>query len=554
MTRRGGVAAPLCLVRWALVAAMVLGMRTAIAGGAEPTATNGDVQDLIVLAAKGPSIIRLHLRVDGQPYVQLRSGIAKQLFEALDADGNGVLEGPELARIPSPELLSIVKRAREDAARHSALPAHAPQGRVTPEALAEYLSPYRIAGFALDFDQGQKPSARYAARALPDGYQPAMTVDMNSLLAVLDANGDGRVTVAECLRVDELFHSLDLNDDETISRAELAEVASAKTSARKGTASPLSEAATLLQPVDHWGTQLELARALSEKYRRMSTAEAMRWLLETPPRFELDVALPKKSLLTPSVAIRNGAAPSAGDGDGIHAGTGGQVVLQLGGLPIELRAAEAPPRPVSAAAYAKGIFKRADRDNNGYLEASELAQTNLGIGPDEFKAIDADHNGMIFEDEWLAFMTVDEIISENRVTLTVAVTATDPIAEFDSNGDGRLTHGEWKRALATIRTWDANNDGEISPEEVPRHFVGTFHLGRERPSASRGEMNGMGKSAPPSDAALGSTPAWFQKMDRNRDGEVSFREFLGPLSVFRRLDLNHDGVLDADEAKKSAEP
>ena len=46
-------------------------------------------------------------------------------------------------------------------------------------------------------------------------------------------------------------------------------------------------------------------------------------------------------------------------------------------------------------------------------------------------------------------------------------------------------------------------------------------------------------------------PVWFQKMDRNHDGEVSLREFLGPLSVFRRLDTNGDGRLDAREAQSA---
>ena len=50
-------------------------------------------------------------------------------------------------------------------------------------------------------------------------------LDVNSLLQVIDADGDGRLTAAEFARVDELFALLDTNNDETISRVELAEAA-----------------------------------------------------------------------------------------------------------------------------------------------------------------------------------------------------------------------------------------------------------------------------------------------------------------------------------------
>jgi len=221
------------------------------------------------------------------------------------------------------------------------------------------------------------------------------------------------------------------------------------------------------------------------------------------------------------------------------------VVLRIGHVPIELRASETPPRPVSRIAYHKSLFKRADQDNNDYLDANELASTALGLGPEEFKAIDRDHNKMVFEDEWLAFMELHDILAEHRIMLTVSSPATDPVTKFDSNGDGRLSRGELARALATIRSWDTNHDGQISAEEIPQHFDGTFHLGSLLKAAPRRVMGEMRPpTAPPS-----AGPVWFQKMDRNRDGEVSLREFLGPLSVFRRLDANHDGYLDADEAR-----
>jgi hypothetical protein len=48
----------------------------------------------------------------------------------------------------------------------------------------------------------------------------------------------------------------------------------------------------------------------------------------------------------------------------------------------------------------------------------------------------------------------------------------------------------------------------------------------------------------------GVGPAWFLKMDRNRDGDVSPREFIFSKEKFRKLDADGDGLLSADEAVK----
>jgi hypothetical protein len=41
-------------------------------------------------------------------------------------------------------------------------------------------------------------------------------------------------------------------------------------------------------------------------------------------------------------------------------------------------------------------------------------------------------------------------------------------------------------------------------------------------------------------------------MDRNGDGVVSRREFLGPPEVFRELDTDGDGVISAAEAARAS--
>jgi Ca2+-binding EF-hand superfamily protein len=46
-------------------------------------------------------------------------------------------------------------------------------------------------------------------------------------------------------------------------------------------------------------------------------------------------------------------------------------------------------------------------------------------------------------------------------------------------------------------------------------------------------------------------PLWFRKMDRNNDGDVSFREWLGTEEEFRRIDADGDGLISADEADRA---
>ena len=41
-------------------------------------------------------------------------------------------------------------------------------------------------------------------------------------------------------------------------------------------------------------------------------------------------------------------------------------------------------------------------------------------------------------------------------------------------------------------------------------------------------------------------------MDRNLDGDLTWKEFLGPRHVFEELDADHDGLIDPNEAEKAA--
>jgi Ca2+-binding EF-hand superfamily protein len=220
----------------------------------------------------------------------------------------------------------------------------------------------------------------------------------------------------------------------------------------------------------------------------------------------------------------------------------------VGPAPLDLQAADAPRRSAARTSRYRAMFKRADQNKNNYLETSEIPFMGQGLESRDFEAMDRDHNGMVFEDEWIAYLRLRDALAEGRLSLTISVESVDPLTQFDANHDGRLNRAEFTAALAAVAAWDRNHDGFVTPDEIPRTLLGTFHIGPTRSVSPRGprysRMKASSKPQPTSDA-----PVWFQKMDRNQDGEVSLREFLGPLSVFHRLDTNGDGRLDVHEAQ-----
>ena len=75
--------------------------------------TQADTTDLIFLSAARPIIIRLHLSVDGRRMADLRSAIARRIFDTLDTNKNGVLDGNELKNLPTPQMLATAGRDPE---------------------------------------------------------------------------------------------------------------------------------------------------------------------------------------------------------------------------------------------------------------------------------------------------------------------------------------------------------------------------------------------------------------------------------------------------------
>jgi Ca2+-binding EF-hand superfamily protein len=121
---------------------------------------------------------------------------------------------------------------------------------------------------------------------------------------------------------------------------------------------------------------------------------------------------------------------------------------------------------------------------------------------------------------------------------------------LDTSGDGRLSIRELRTAGERLKTFDADGDGRITRREIPRQFAVT--IGRGNGGYGYAAVSGGFRLAGAPAAASGARN-WFTSMDRNGDGDISPREFLGTPEQFRKLDADGDSLVDrreADAAKK----
>jgi EF hand len=140
-------------------------------------------------------------------------------------------------------------------------------------------------------------------------------------------------------------------------------------------------------------------------------------------------------------------------------------------------------------------------------------------------------------------------------------------AEFkrqDANGDGKLVPEEMPRSLkANLQEWDKNGDGFIDIFEYRAYYVARMQ-GSE--NASNQGAKGIasiiideedldrkpvvfrvGGKEPP------GLPDWFHKLDTDKDGQVALYEWRvagKSLEQFKEWDLNDDGFITAEEASK----
>jgi Ca2+-binding EF-hand superfamily protein len=233
------------------------------------------------------------------------------------------------------------------------------------------------------------------------------------------------------------------------------------------------------------------------------------------------------------------------------------AILKLDGARFELNFQDemGPGVGLNVQQQFVGQFKAADKKGKGYLERREAEQSRA-LRP-LFGAMDRDGDGKLTEKELLAYLAemakVRALARKGCLALLLQDQGKGFFDALDANGDGRLSVRELRRAPEALARLDADGDGTVAPAELPRRYRGTFE-GGQAPLGS-GDMIAF-YALPTADAGLAPLPGaargplWFRKMDRNRDGDVSRKEWLGADEEFNKADADGDGLISLEEAER----
>jgi Ca2+-binding EF-hand superfamily protein len=541
-----------------------------------------DSQDVVFLGDARPVLLRLHLQVNGKSYLALGDDYLHALFDFLDRDSNGRLNKAEAERAPRAD--QVVQRAQTAGVilgrpyvtvRMDEVDANK-DGTVTFEEFAVYYRSQGVGGLQVNFNG-------------IDG-----TTD--ALFNAIDLNKDGKLTKEELAGAWKSLRKFDLNDDELITLQELDPNAVNAANAQqlellraRGMAPPSSGPSPFAVLVGEEGNR-RLVQLLLDRYDKDKNGKLSRKeiglggetfeLLDADEDGELDttelgrfgkvpaaveviVRLGTTGNQEPPIELVGKEKLSAEMVKAVGQPANGALTVTLGNARIDLRGNVATPNPRPGVVaqpspvrrFVIQQFQQADAGKKGYLTKQETEAQQILNTMVPFAIADRDGDGKLTEQEINAFLELDDRAAVSLSTLTVSENSQVLFNMLNANGNGRLGQRELRNAWNRVASLDADSTGVIERSMIPRQYAlqlsqGAVNNGQRiappvvaRPTGDRG----------PQQPGAAGGPMWFRKMDRNGDGDVSRREWLGSKEDFEKIDSDGDGLISLEEAQKADE-
>ena len=501
---------------------------------------------LVFFADGGPVLLHIDLSIAGKKLADYRRSFVETKFAQLDVDSSGALEDAEAALVPALGQIEATSTTLQE--KWKVLDNSPNDGHLS---LAELATHYEAA-------MGKPFSL---TRRVKEQFEEV------DLFSKLDTDGDGAVSTAELTNGLGALIKLDLDDDETISAAELAPLFDpSNRQIAINTTEDSQEAYPFLLLAG--GASLDsVSKKLIEEYDRETDGQKSGGLSESeiPATWEtisgfdansdgeLSFAELKTALSADDYPVEISIRlPTFGRAKVTQAGvkvTGlpsSRLSVNLGHQLVEFVAKKWSSDVSNSISFYKIDFLRKDRDKNSYLDANEFASMNIPGAT--FGACDLDNDGKVFVKEMESFLAENVALSRSRLVMKIENDRRSLFQVLDLNLDRRLSQREFIDGYREMLKHDGNGDGRLSPKEMESRYKVTIELART--SLFEMAANQMASANATSPRLEQSTegPEWFRRMDVNRDGDVSRREFLGPASQFDELDENGDGFLASAEA------
>jgi Ca2+-binding EF-hand superfamily protein len=491
--------------------------------GAGPA--EGSVREIAYFGRGGPVRLHLQIQIDGRSADAVWKEAVDALFAFCDKNGDGELDAAELAIFARPQT-----EPPDPLRVQLAFPSR--NRKVTRAEFAALLRDAGCEAVNLKFISGRSDSDQLSA----------------TLFRHLDQDGDGKLSVSELKAARERLAFLDLNEDELLSAAELlgravavqpnanvsvlANLPSREASpevrmlagdsaamAQQLIAGAGSARATALRRADLGADEKTFAALDVNRDGKLDLAEVEQWL-RRPPNWSR------------AFSFGRGKGPGQENQAPLRGEAGAATELAL----PQVRFRYEPPSegmPDTRTAWAQKV--EAVRGQLKSLADADgaVARKQLTEPPSPLLAFFdfADRNGDVRLDpaELDAALAVLDRAAACLVNVTIQDQGGGLFELLDRNGDGQLSPRELLEAASTLQPF-ADAAGNVRPDALPRRFIirvaaGSIPLGLS-PVPSSPLMSGApARPAPP------AVPRWFLQMDRNGDGDVSLREFLGPLAT-----------------------
>jgi Ca2+-binding EF-hand superfamily protein len=525
------------------IAANVLALAVCALSAAD---TESAPVDLLYLGDEAVFAVRLNLTANGRSLAEAWERSTHELFGHLDTNADGALTGGELERIPLPAELALLALGESAPAGVATADINPRDGKVVPAEIAEYLR--RCGAGPLGVFETDK------ATAAPPGAAPPI-----DLHARWDANGDGRLSRGEIASGVVQLRKLDFDDDQALSPAELLPPGGERAgqpAVPRGQPSnaeliPLFQqtpglalAQRLLarydlqsrevQSADQHLTREEFplgtevfAQADADANGKLDIEEIARWTRQPTPALTLEINLGTDEGATPRMKL------AAGGDATLRLGNRASGTLTVGKTSLAVELADEATETNNAFAQ----FSAADADNNGYLDAAEMDRAHPGLR----RLLDANGDSQAFPEEVEGLLRLRSLLTQARAVITVERAVSNLLEMLDRSGDALLDFAELSGALDRA-AYENGQDAAMTGDEYAAHVKLTLRFG-----GAIATVPSPGQRLGPAAIRSQRAPIWFERMDRNQDGQVTRREFLGTPAHFSHLDRDANGLLASGE-------